>query len=504
MAKKISFNKTALEKLVKGLDTAAEAVGGTMGPKGRNVFIYDPITPKVTNDGVTIAHYIHLEDKEEDMGAYVIRNVSAQSNDDVGDGTTTTTVLTQALVHEFLGRPENPMLIKESLKEASDKVVKKLMKKSIKVSKDDIHRVALISAENPELAKLIAEVVGKLGEKAIINVEDSKTLVTDYEVVDGYEAQVGYTSPHFINDKKSGKAVYSDVPVLVVEKKISNIADVAPLFDQFKKQGIGSCVIVTEDIDDSMLGMFVVNKNMGTFNSLIIKASGETLKDIAGATGATPISSSTGVTFQTVTVEHLGHAKKVVSDANKTIFLGAGESSRAYANELERSLDAETNMYLQKKLKERIARLRGGIAVLRIAAPSDLEREYLKYKAEDAVKAVQAALAEGIVEGGGMSLWRLAQELETKTIGDQILKKVLTAPLKKIIENSGRDYAEIIRNLPEGMGYDAKADKYVNMVKEGIMDPAKVERCALMNAVSAASTLATTFALITEKDEPSK
>jgi chaperonin GroEL len=499
MAKTILTGKYAMEKLLKGLNLAADIVSATIGPKGRNTFISDPYTPKITNDGYTIAKNVLLDNNEEDMGAYVIRNVCGQQNDDVGDGTTTVAILTQAIIQEILKRPENTMEIMASLKDASEKVIKQLKAKSIKVSKDQIERVALISAENPQLAKMISDVIGKLGEKAVINVEDSKTLLTDYEIVDGYEASVGYMSPHFINDKKSGKAIYQDIAVFITEKKISNITDIQPLFEQLKKQNIASCVIVCDDIEDAMLGMFLVNKNMGTFNSLIIKTNGETLKDIAGATGATMVSDQTGVTFQNITIDNLGIAKKVVCDANKTLFIGGGESSKKYAKELALKLEAEPNMWVKKKIEERIAKLNGGIAVLRIAAPNDLEREYLKLKAEDAVKASLAALEEGIVEGGGMALWRIAQAMDSKTIGEQILKRAMITPLRKIIENCGEDYAEVISKMLPGSGYNAKTGEYKIMEIEGIMDPAKVERCALMNAVSAASTLCTSYGLITER-----
>ncbi len=498
----IHFRKEAVEKMLSGLDKAANAVGGTLGPKGLNVYIDDPYIPKITNDGATISRHITFKDKLENAGAYLIKNTSNQTNDDAGDGTTTTSVLTQAIVHECVKRPENAMMIKESLKIAGDSVLKTLASRAIKIGKKDIEKVALISAENPELAKLITEIIERLGEKAVINVEDSKTFATEYEIVDGYEAPVGFMSPHFINDKKTGKAVFTEVPVLVVDKKIANIQDIATIFDQFKKEQINQCVIVCDDIDDSILGLLVMNKNMGTFNSLVIRATPVTLKDIEGATGATAISSSTGVTFQNVKLEHLGKARKVVCDAGKTLFLGDGIASKLYAEELERALDNEPNMYIQNKIKERVARLRGGIAVLRIGAPTDLEREYLKYKAEDAVKATQAALEEGIVEGGGMALWRIASELTPKTVGEEILKKALTSPLKKIIENAGKDYAEVIKNMPDGDGYDAKNDKYVDMIEAGIIDPAKVERCVVENSVSASSTFITTFAVISLIDDP--
>lgn len=487
-----------------GLDKAADAVGGTLGPKGLNVFIDSDMAPKITNDGSTIAGNIILGDKLENAGAYLIRNTSSQTNDDAGDGTTTTAVLLQALVHECLKRPENAMEIKASLKTAGEKVLSLLVKRSVKITQKDVEKVALISAEHKELALLITEIVKRLGEKAVINVEDSKTFSTDYEIVDGYEAPVGFMSPHFVNEKKSGKAVYQDVPVLVSEKKLSNLQDIAPLFEEFKKQNISSCVIVCDDIDDSLLGVLVMNKNIGTFNSLVIRATGDTLRDIEGAAGATMVSSSSGVTLQNIKLEHLGKAKKIVCDANKTLFLGDGLAAKIYAHDLERRAENEPNMYVQKKMRERVAQLRGGVAVLRVGAPTDFEREYLKFKAEDAVKAVQAALAEGVVEGGGLVLWRIAQEMKPKTVGEEILKKALTAPFRKILENAGKDYAEVVSAMPEGMGYDAKNDTYVPMIKSGLIDPAKVERCALENAVSAASTFITTFAVITAIPEDGK
>lgn len=500
--KDVTFGKEALDRMIIGLDKAANAVGGTLGPKGKNVYIDDSMTPKITNDGATIANQFILKDKLENAGAYVIRNTTSQTNDDAGDGTTTTAVLTQAIIHECLKRPENAMEIKQSLKQAGEKVLKILAKKSLKIKKQDIEKVALISAENKELARHISSIVDKLGEKAVINVEDSKTFATEVEIVDGYEAHVGFMSPHFITDKRSAKAIYTDIPVFVSERKIANIIDIKPVFELFQKEGINQCVIVCEDIDDSMLGMFVFNKANGIFNSLVIKATGWLLKDIEGAVGATAVSSTSGVTFKDFQVEHLGRVKKIVCDANKTLFTTDGVASKKYANYLESQIETEPNMYQARKMRDRVAHLRGGVAVLKIGAPTDFERDYLRLKAEDSVKAVQAALAEGVVEGGGMTLWRIAQDLTPKTIGEEILKKAMTAPLKKIVENAGKDYTEVITNMPGGLGYDAKNDTYVNMIESGIIDPSKVERCALENSISASSVFITTNAVIHEYVEP--
>lgn len=499
MSKNVYF-KEDFKKIILGLDKAANAVGGTMGPRGRNVYIDDPMLPTITNDGATIADKIVLEDKLENAGAYVIRNVSSQQNDDVGDGTTTVTILTQALVHECLNRPENPMEVKSSLKEAGEKVLKLLSKQSIPVKKEDIEKVAFISSEDKHISALIAQIVNKLGNNAVINVEDSKTFATDYEIADGYEAHVGFMSPMFINDK-SGKVIYTDIPVVVSETKISNLAEISPIFEMFKKEGVNQCVIVCEDIDDSMLGVLVNSKRMGTFNSVVIRANGWLLQDIEKATGANAISKSNGISFQNFQKKHLGFAKKIICEANKSLFITDGVSAKQYAKVLEVQDRNETNIYVSKTLKSRIAKLNGGLAVLRIGASTDFERDYLRRKAEDSVKAVQAALAEGYVEGGGMTLWRLAQTLSGKTIGDQILNKALRAPFKKIVENAGKDYAEIVAGLKLGMGYNAKTEKYENLIENGVIDPLKVERCALENAISAASTFTTTFALITDVPE---
>jgi chaperonin GroEL len=504
MTKQIAFDKQAMEQMVKGLDIAAEAVGGTIGPKGRNVYLDDAMLPTITNDGATIADKIVLKDKLQNAGAYVIRNVSSQQNDDVGDGTTTVTVLTQAIIHECLKRPENPMVIKQSLKEAADKLLKRLAKSATPLKKEDIEKVALISSEDKHIAKLITEIINKLGKDAIINVEDSKTFNTDYEITDGYDAHVGFLSPYFINDKKAGRAVFNDVPVLVSSTKIANLSQISPIFDIFKAEGISQCVIVCEDIDDAILGILVNSKNMGTYSSVVIRASDWLLQDIERTTGATTISKSNGLDFKNFKSEHLGYAKKVVSDANKTLFITDGVSARKFIPTLEAQLENEQNQYTARNLKQRIAKLKGGLAVLRIGASTDFERDYLRRKAEDSVKATQAALAEGYVEGGGMALWRLAQGLAGKTIGEQILNRALRAPFKRIVENAGKDYAEIVAGLQPNMGYNARDDKYEKLIDKGIIDPVKVERCALENAVSAAGTFITTFALITDEPEDKK
>lgn len=510
MAKKVIFNP--IPEMLKGLDIAADAVCGTLGPNGRNVLIDDATFPKTINEGGTIAFHIVLEDRVQNAGANLVRNTTAQTSDDAGDGRSTTAALIKGLAHACIERPENPMQIRESLNKAGGQVLKQIVKRTKKIDKKDAEKVALISCEDKEVAKLIGEIVNKLGDKAVINVEDSKTFATDYEIVDGYEAHVGFMSPRFITDKKTAKTVYEDIPVLCTERKISGLADIGNIFNDFAfetKDGrkvphsnpITSCVIVCDDIDDAMLGMFVQNFEMKTFNALVIRATSLLLEDIAGYTGAKIISNSTGVTFQNFKRDHLGFAKKVVSTANKTLFIGNGFSHKQYVKELEAKAKGEPNMYTQENMEKRVAKLSGGIAVLRIGAPTDYEREYKKPKAEDAVRAVKGALEEGVIEGGGMTLWRIAQEMKPKTIGEEVLKKALVSPLKWIIKNSGLDYAEVVMNMPAGMGFNAKTGQYEDLIKAGIQDPTKVERVALENAISSVGIFITTNTVVIDVKE---
>lgn len=500
------INIRPMEKMLRGLNLTADTVGGTLGPKGRNVYIDDAVQPEITNDGTTIATSIVLPDNVENIGAKVVKNACGQTNDDAGDGTTTTAVLLQAIVQECLKRPENPMVVRESLNEASKKALISLKKGAKKIDKVD--QVAFISAENRKISDSISKIIDKIGKEAVITVEDSQTPDIHFDVVSGYEANVGFMSPYFANEPGRARCVMTDVPVFVTEKKIASIIDINPVFEQFQKAGITSAVIVCDDIDDSLLGVFVRNyvasKTMGTFKALVIRATHDLLKDIEAVVGATRVGDTTGVTFQMVDInKHLGKVKKIVSDASKTLFIPEDTTSAIlWANHLQKFYNEEPNMYVKEKLLKRISQLKGGIAVLKIGAATDFERVYLKRKAEDAVKAVKAALEEGIVEGGGMALWRIASELKAKTIGEEILKRALTAPLRKIIENAGKDYAEVIRDMPDGFGYDAKWNEYIPLIENGIIDPAKVERCALENSVSAAGTFITTFTTITEYVKP--
>ena len=501
--KQIDFDKQALDKMLIGLKTVTRAVGKTIGPKGTNVFLDHPTTPKFTNDGHSIAHEIVLKDKLENAGAWVARNACAQTNDDAGDATTTTAVLLEATIDEALARPENKMLVMQSLMEAKDKVIALLKKQAKTITQKEVINVARISAENEELAQLVTEVVGKVGSKAVITTEDRQDgFESDYKLVQGYEAHVGFMSPYFRNDPIKARAVYSDIAVLCTAKKLGTVQDLK-FFERLSQENIGELVIVAEDIEPTILGIFVATKMSGKMNLLVIKAQGPLLEDIAAATGSTVISDETGVTFDNLDAKkHLGLANKIICEEKKTVFMSGAPSAKKQSDRLEAFAASNPNQFEARKLRERAAKLKGGIAVIRIGAHTDAERNYLRDKADDTVHSVQSALEEGVVEGGGISLYRVASSIRPKTIGDYILQKALTAPLKQIIANAGKEYADILKNLPEGQGYDAKKDRYCDFFKEGILDPVKAERCAVENAVSTAAQFITTHASVVDYVEP--
>lgn len=497
MAKTLTFNRT---KVLKGLNETVDTVKSTLGPKGRNVFIDDTMEPKITNDGVTIANSITFEDAEENAGAYLVKNTSSQTNDNAGDGTTTTAILLQATVQEALKRPESPMEVRASLMYAVKDIVKDLKKLSVPVkTSKQIQQVATISSESIEHGKMLTEIIDKVGKDGIITIEDSRTFNTDYTIVEGYEAQVGFMSPHFITDPKQSKAIYEKVPVAVFEHKIDTLADIKYLYEVLKEQGLNSIVLVCHDIENGVLGTLIMNKIQGNVNTLVIRAAHpDFLDDIASSVGATVIAERTGVPFDKINVSHLGMADKVVSSEKKSLFFSKKSKSQLQSKRLRELASNTENTYEKSKYLERAAKLEGQIAVIRVGAPTDMEKWYLKHKLEDAVNATQSAIEEGIVEGGGMALYRLGEKIKPSTIGEHILKRVLSAPLRTIVENAGLDYTEILLKMPEGKGYDAHTGKYVDLIASGIIDPTKVERCALENAVSTAATFITTHAVITE------
>lgn len=499
MTKQVLFGKEAKEKMLRGLDTAANAVGGTLGPRGLNAYISGEYESEITNDGATIASQIKLRDKFEDLGAEIVRNASGQTNDDAGDGTTTTAVLLQAIVHEAIKRAENPMELRDSLFAAGKKAVGMLHSHARGMKPDELRSIALVSAENEAIADMVTSIVRQLGKEAVITVDDSRTWESSAETTPGYDAPVGFLSPYFVNDKATGKAKFDDVPVLVAERKIANLIDLKPLFDQFDAQGIRKCVIVCDEIDEAVLGVLAVNNLKGVFNCVVIRAHGEILEDIEGAVGARAVADRHGLAFAKVKLEDLGRAEKVVADAQKTLFLGRSVSASQRAQELEARAQNDENQYRKQKLLERAAKLRGGVGVLKIGAYSDKERTYLKRKAEDAIKAVQAALEEGVVVGGGWPLFQVAEELgKDDSVGAQVLSKALARPLQRILENAGQDWTTVVTSE----GWDVKQGIPCDMEQAGIIDPVKVERCALQNALSAAATFITAFVAIVDDDEP--
>lgn len=502
MSKKIYTEKEALEGMLKGIHIVADAVGKTIGPRGTNVFLDDPVSPKFTNDGASIAHRIILKDPLENAGAWVARNACAQTNDDAGDGTTSTVVLLEAVTDACLERPENKTVIMQSLMEAKDKALKLLKKQSKAITQEDVLYVAKISSENAEIAQLVTDVVQKIGSKAVITVEDrTDGFTSDYKIVQGYEAHVGFMSPYFRNDPVKPRAQYQDIKVLCTAKKLGTIQDLK-FFEKLQEAKINELVIVAEEIDPQILGMFVATHLSRSMNLLVIKAQGPLLEDIAAATGATVISDETGVTFDTFDLNtHLGEAQKVVCEEKRTVFTSDALTAQKQAQRLDAFASENPSPLETKKLKERAAKLRGGIAVIRIGAHTDAERNYLKDKAEDTIHAVQSALEEGVVSGGGMALYQIASELGTKTVGETILSTAFRAPLRQIVINAGKDYAEVVKNLPVGMGYDAKKDTYSDFFKEGILDPTRVERAVIENAVSTAAHFITMHASVVEQLE---
>ena len=502
MSTLVTFNP--LEQMKVGLDIACNAAGGTIGPKGRNCFVDDAMVPKITNDGHTIVSKIELKDKIQNMGVKIVQSSCARTVDEAGDGTTTTAILLQAIVTECMKRPENPMKIRKSLLEALPKVIKEIKKSSTKIDKKDIKKVALISSEDEVVAEAVANIINKVGTDAIVTIEDSLDNTTSYTTTDGYELFSGFLDPRFINKEGKAQCVMQNVAVVVCEKKIAAMVDLMAILNAAQTAGLSEIVFVVEDIDNAVLGQLIVNKVMGRLSSCVIRAVGDALKDVEACVGATRISDSTGVSFQTFSVEHFGKCKKVTANHQKTLFIPEdSKKSKAYANLLKEKAAEEKNQFISSRILKRASQMTGGVAVLKIGSP-DFNREYLKDKADDAIKACKAALEEGIVEGGGMCLYRIAESMIPKSIGEDILKKALTAPLRKIIENAGEDYASIIKNMPVGTGYDAKNDVYANLIECGIIDPSKVESVSVTNSISNAANLITSHVSISEYVEEKK
>lgn len=503
--KQVAFKKEAREKIKKGLDVTCDAVKSTIGPKGRNAFIDNEIQPKITNDGVTIAESITLEDKFENMGAWLVKNTSAQTNEDAGDGTSTTAVLLQAIVSEAFNRPENAMDIKASLLATGKKIEKWIEESSVPVKDNQIESVATISSESETIGKLIAEVIAKVGKEVPVTIEDNRLAEVSYEVVDGLETKVGYAHNIWVNNKTNNTAEYDNIPVFASDRKINSVPEIKTVLELCDANKITSLVLLVNDIDNATLGNFVVAKATGGFTALVIRARGYELEDMATAVGATVISESSGIKFSDFKLEHFGRAKKIICSDKKTLLIGHDTQIKKDGIEILKARAKETkNIYESKHFQTRANALAGGVAVIRVGAHTDSEREYLKYKIEDAVNATKSALEEGLVEGGGMALYRISNKLKGNTIGEQILRSALKAPLKAIIENAGKDYTAIVKSLTGKKGYNAGIDKVMDLFKAGVVDPAKVTRCAFQNALSTSATFITAEVAITDLHDTAK
>ncbi|MDE1967008.1 MAG: chaperonin GroEL [Patescibacteria group bacterium] len=534
MAKKILYNESARKALKAGVDAVADAVKITIGPRGRNVVLDKGYgAPTITNDGVSIAKEISLKDKFENMGAEIIKEVASKTNDVAGDGTTTATILTQAIVSEGLRQTTmgmNAMGIRFGIEAASKDVVAALkgIAKPIK-SDEEIEQVATISAESAELGKKIAETIKKVGKDGVVTVEESQSTELESEIVEGIEFDKGYVSAYMITDPSRMEAVFSDAPILVTDKKISTVKEVLPILELVANSGKRDLVIIADDVDGEALTTFVVNKLKGTFNVLGVKAPGygdrkkEMLEDIAVTIGATVITEEKGVKFESATLDSLGKARKVIATKDKTVIVG-GKGKKADIEEriaqLKKQREAMDSKYDKEKMDERIAKLSGGVAVIRVGAATETEMKYLKLKIEDAVNATKAAIDEGIVAGGGVALVRAASEVAKKMaarklltkeheLGYEIVLKALEAPLKQIAVNAGKDDGSVIvdkvKNGKGAVGYDASKDEMVaDMIAAGIVDPVKVTRLGVENSCSAAAILLTTEAAVADEPEDKK
>lgn len=523
MAKDIKYDQTARESLLKGVNTLADAVKVTLGPKGRNVILEKSFgSPTVTKDGVTVAKEIELEDKFENMGAQMVKEVASKTSDVAGDGTTTATVLAQAIYREgakLVAAGHNPMELKRGIDKAVEVVVDELKKLS-KPTKDqkEIAQVGTISANNDEtIGKIIAEAMSKVGKEGVITVEEAKSMETTLEIVEGMQFDKGYISPYFVTNPEKMEAVLEEPLILINEKKISNMKDLLPILEQVAKMG-KALLIIAEDVEGEALATLVVNKLRGTLKVAAVKAPGfgdrrkAMLEDIAILTGGQMISEELGIKLESITFKDLGSAKRVVIDKdNTTIVDGAGDKKdiEARVKQIRAQIDETTSDYDREKLQERLAKLVGGVAVINVGAATETEMKEKKARVEDALNATKAAVEEGIIPGGGVAFIRCLPSLETlkyngeRQFGVNIVKKALEEPLRWIAQNAGHDGSIVIEKVKNGkgnFGFDAAAEVYVDdMMEAGIIDPTKVARTALQNAASVASLLLTTDAMVAEK-----
>ena len=524
MAKQILFDEEARRALGRGVDALANAVKVTLGPKGRNVVLDKKYgAPTITNDGVTIARDIELEDPFENMGAQLVKEVATKTNDIAGDGTTTATLLAQAMIQEGMRNVvagSNPMIVKKGIETAVKTLVEEIKSKAQKVeTKAKIAQVAAISSGDAEVGDLIAEAMEKVGKDGVITVEESKSMDTNLSVVEGMQFDRGYISPYMVTDTEKMEAVMDDPYVLITDRKISSVADILPVLEQVVKQG-KQIVIIAEDLDGEALATIVVNKLRGTFKALAVKAPGfgdrrkAMLEDIAILTGGTVISEEIGRKLDSVTLEDLGRARQVRSTKEETTIVdGAGDKAQisARVDQIKKQIADTTSDFDREKLQERLAKLSGGVAVVEIGAATEVEMKDKKYRVEDALNATRAAVEEGIVAGGGTTfidilpaLDKIKAEGDVK-VGVEIVKRAVEAPVRQIAENAGLEGSVVVDSVKkagDGVGFNALENTYVDMIGAGIVDPAKVTRSALQNAASIAAMVLTTETLVTDKPEP--
>ena len=526
MAKQITFSEDARHAILKGVDQLANAVKVTLGPKGRNVVIEKKFgSPLITKDGVTVAKEIELKDPLENLGAQMVKEVASKTNDVAGDGTTTATVLAQAIYREGIKNVvagAKPMEIKRGIDKAVAAVIEKLAEISKPIQdKKEIAQVGAISANNDfEIGNIIADAMDKVGKDGVITIEENKSTDTILEVVEGMQFDRGYLSPYFVTDADNMEAVLENPYLLILESKVSSMKDILPVLEQLAKQN-APFLIIAEDVEGEALATLVVNRLRGTLNCCAVKAPGfgdrrkEMLKDLAILTGGKVVSEETGMNINQVTLADLGRAKKVVVDKeNTTIVEGAGtaEDIQARVNMIKKQSDDTTSDYDREKLQERLAKLSGGVAVIKVGAATETEMKEKKARVEDALSATKAAVEEGIVPGGGVALVRALKALngmklsDDQQVGVELIKKALTSPLSQIVANAGFDPAIIVNEISKSKsntyGFNAANEKYMDMFEAGVIDPTKVTRSALQNAASVASLMITTEALITEIPEP--
>ena len=527
-AKDLIFDESARRQLKRGIDALANAVKITLGPRGRNVAIDKKWgAPTVTHDGVTVAKEIELENPFQNMGAQMLKQAATKTNDVAGDGTTTATILAQAMVTEGLRNVTsgaNPMLIKRGIEHATTAAVAEIQRLATPVNgREDLERIATISANDAEIGKLFAEAMEKVGKDGVITVEESKTLKLEIEYTEGMLFDRGYISPYFITNTERMLAEVEDPYILIVEKKISTITDILPVLEQLIQTGRKQLVIIAEDVDGEALGALVVNKLRGVLDVLAIKAPGfgdrrkEMLRDLAILTGGEVISEELGKTLEKTTLEDLGQARRVVATKDETTIVdghGTEDAIKGRINQIRAQMEETTSDYDREKLQERLAKLSGGVAVVKVGAATEIELKEKKARVEDALQATRAAVEEGVVPGGGVALLAVARALNDlhlepdMQVGVEIFKRALEEPTRQLVTNAGLEGSVVVQNLHEkqasnpNMGFDVVTETYTDLVQAGIIDPAKVTRSAIENAASVAAIILTTDALVSEKPAP--